>query len=159
MHPVALAARERADLLLLVAALEVEGRAIGARVHLALAELDDVVAAGDLLPDGLVRIERIAALVDIAKLHRLADGDRARIGLLLPGDHPEQRGLAGAVGPDDADNAARRQLERQVVDQQPVAKPFFRPSPSMTRCPAARRRNDDLRRWTAVARWPCTSSS
>jgi hypothetical protein len=66
MHPVALAARERADLLLLVAALEVEGRAIGARVHLVLAELDDVVAAGDFLPDGLVAIERIAALVDIA---------------------------------------------------------------------------------------------
>jgi hypothetical protein len=124
MHPVALAARERADLLLLVAALEVEGRAIGARVHLVLAELDDVVAAGDLLPDGLVRIERIAALVDIAQMHRLADGDRPRIGLLLPGDHPEQRRLAGAVRADDADNAARRQLERQIVDQQPVAKPL-----------------------------------
>ena len=54
MDAVALAAGERADLLLLVAALEVEGADIGARVHLALAELDDVVAVGDLLPDGLV---------------------------------------------------------------------------------------------------------
>jgi hypothetical protein len=65
------------NLLLLVAALEVEGRAIGAGVHLVLAELDDVVAAGDFLPDGLVAIERIAALVDIGQMHRLADGDRA----------------------------------------------------------------------------------
>jgi hypothetical protein len=55
--------------------------------------------------------------------------DRAGIGLLLAGDHPEQRRLAGAVRADDADNAARRQLERQVVDQQPVAKPFEMPSP------------------------------
>jgi hypothetical protein len=36
MHAVALAARERADLLLLVAALEVEGRAIGARIDFRL---------------------------------------------------------------------------------------------------------------------------
>jgi hypothetical protein len=68
VHAVALAARKVADLLLLVAALEVEGRAIGARIDLALAQLDDVVAAGDFLPDGLVGIERVAALVDIAEL-------------------------------------------------------------------------------------------
>ena len=55
MHAVALAAGEIADLLLLVAAPEVERRAIGARVHLELAELDDFGAAGDFLPDGLVR--------------------------------------------------------------------------------------------------------
>jgi hypothetical protein len=47
-----------------------------------------------------------------------------RIGFLLPGDHPEQRRLAGAVRADDADNAAGRQLERQIVDQQPVAIAF-----------------------------------
>jgi hypothetical protein len=47
--------------------------------------------------------------------------DRAGVGLLLAGDHAEQRGLAGAVRADDADDAAGRQLERQVLDQQPVA--------------------------------------
>src|SRR6266568_7267102 len=47
MHAVALAPRELADLLLLVGALEVERGAIGARIHLALAEKNDVVAAGD----------------------------------------------------------------------------------------------------------------
>ncbi len=50
MHAVALTARERADLLLLVGALEVEGRAIAARIHFALAEQDQFVAAGNLLP-------------------------------------------------------------------------------------------------------------
>jgi hypothetical protein len=44
VHAVALAARQRAHLLLLVAALEVERRAIGAGVLFALAEVDDVVA-------------------------------------------------------------------------------------------------------------------
>ena len=45
----------------------------------------------------------------------------AVVGLLLAGDHAEQRGLAGAVRADDADDAARRQLERQAVDQELVA--------------------------------------
>ena len=109
------------DLLLLVGALEVEGGAIGARIHLALAEQDDVVAAGDFLPDVLLAVERVARLVDIAELHRLADLDRARVRLLLPGDHAEQRGLAGAVRTDHADDAAGRQLEGEIVDQQLVA--------------------------------------
>ena len=122
VHAVALAARERADLLLLVGALEVE-RADSRRatLHLALAEHEHVVAAGDLLPDGLLAVERVARLVDIAELHRLADAERAGVGLLLAGDHAEQRGLAGAVRADDADDAAGRQLEGQVVDQQLVA--------------------------------------
>lgn len=45
MHAVALAARQIADLLLLVAAAEVEQRAVGAAVDLVLAELDDFGAA------------------------------------------------------------------------------------------------------------------
>ena len=80
-----------------------------------------VEAAGDLLPDVLLAVERVARLVDIAELHRLADLDRAAVRLVLPGDHAEQRGLARAVRPDDADDAAGRQLEGEVVDQQIVA--------------------------------------
>jgi hypothetical protein len=68
MHAVALAARQHADLLLLVGALEVEGAAIGARIDLALAEIEDVVAAGDFLPDVLLVVERVARLVDVAEL-------------------------------------------------------------------------------------------
>ena len=55
-------------------------------------------------------------------MHRLADLDGAVVGLLLAGDHAEQRGLAGAVRPDDADDAARRQLEGEIVDQEIAAK-------------------------------------
>src|SRR5450755_4872491 len=98
MHAVALAARELADLLLLVRALEVEGADVGSAVHLALAERDDVVAPGDFLPDILFAVERVARLIDIAELNALADLDRTRVGLLLAGDHAEQRCLAGAVG-------------------------------------------------------------
>ena len=47
--------------------------------------------------------------------------DRAFVGLFLPGDHAKQRGLAGAVRADHADDAARRQFEREIVDQQLVA--------------------------------------
>ena len=63
-----------ADLLLLVAALEVEGRRHRrGEFILRLAEFDDVGAAGDFLPHGLVGVERVADLVDITELHRLAD--------------------------------------------------------------------------------------
>ena len=124
MHAVALAARKLADLLLLIRALEIEPAAIGAARHFALAERDHVVAAGNLLPDRLFRVERVARLVDITQLHRLADADRAAIGLFLADDHAEQRGFAGAVRPDDADDAARRQAEAEIVDQQLVAEAF-----------------------------------
>ena len=76
-----------------------------------LAELDDFIAAGDFFPDILVRLQMIAALVDIAEMHGVTDADRTGIRLFLTGDHLEQRGLTGAVRADNADNAARRQLE------------------------------------------------
>ena len=38
-------------------------------------------------------------------------------GFSCAGDHPEQRGLADAVGADDADDAGARQRERQVVHE------------------------------------------
>jgi hypothetical protein len=43
------------------------------------------------------------------------------VGLLLADEHPEQRRLPGAVGPDDPDDPGSRQRERQVIDQQPLA--------------------------------------
>src|SRR5271169_1446341 len=121
MHTVALAAGQLADFLLLIGALEIERRAIAARIHFALAEHELVEAAGNLLPNSLLAVERVARLIDIAKMHRLADLDRAFVGLLLLGDHAEQSGLAGAIRADDADNAASRQLEGEIVDQQIVA--------------------------------------
>jgi hypothetical protein len=54
-------------------------------------------------------------------LHGLAEAQRTAVRLVLPRNHAEQRRLAGAVGPDDADDAAAREVEGQVVDQQRVA--------------------------------------
>src|SRR5438067_1793488 len=125
---VALAARERPDSSLLARALEVEPRHVRARRDLLLSELDLVVAAGDLLEYRLVRIERLAALIDVADLHRLADLQRPLVRLLLRGDHPEERRLAGAVRADDADDAAGRQREVEVLDEQLVAVAFLQPA-------------------------------
>ena len=153
MHPVALAARQGADLLLLVAALEVEGAGVGARIHLALAERQHVVAAGDLLPHRLVGVEGIAALVDIAEMDAVADADGAAIRLLLAGQHAEQRRLAGAVRADHPDNAAGRQGEVQVLDQQPVVIGLAQILDLDDRVaePLARR-DDDLRAWSSCSR-------
>src|SRR5262245_22352602 len=54
-------------------------------------------------------------------MHRLTHLDGAVVRLILAGDHAEQRGLAGAVRADHADDAAGRQLEGEIVDQQVVA--------------------------------------
>ena len=121
VQAVALAAGQLAHLGLLVSALEVEAGDVGAAGDRAIAERDLVQSAGDLLPNGLVGIERVTRLVDIRQLDGLAELERARVGLLLPGDHPQQGGLAGAVGADHADDPASRKLEVEVVDQQPVA--------------------------------------
>src|SRR5579884_3115230 len=120
VHPVALPAREVFYLLLLVGAAEVEARAVRPRVDLDLAELDRVVPVGDDLPDGLVAVER-AVLIHIAKLHRLAERDRARVRLLLADDQLEQSRLAGAVRSDHADDAAARQPETEIFEQDFVA--------------------------------------
>ena len=73
MDAIALTAGEHADLLLLVGTLEVERAAIGPGIDFALAEIEDFVSARDLLVQGLVGIQRVAALVDIAELDALAD--------------------------------------------------------------------------------------
>src|SRR6185369_16037037 len=111
---VALAARQDADLLLLVGALEVEARDVGARVDLALTEGEGLGALADLVVDRAVGVEGVAALVDVAELDGLADLELALVGLLEAHDHAEQGGLARAVGADHAHDAAARQLERQV---------------------------------------------
>src|SRR5690625_1510184 len=98
VDPVPLAAGEDADLLLLVRAAEVEPGAVGAGVDPDLPEFDLVLAPGDLLPDALLAIEGITALIDISKFDGRADLEGPGITLLLPGDHPEQGRLTGAIG-------------------------------------------------------------
>src|SRR5204862_7988990 len=104
----------------LVASAEVEAAEIGARLDLEAPDGEDVLAAGYRVPDVVLVVE-LARLVHDRHLHRVADGDLAGVGLLLAGDHAEERGLAGAVRADDADDRARRDLEREVVDEHAVA--------------------------------------
>src|SRR5581483_6478484 len=101
-------------------AREVEAGHISARINFAVAEFHHVQPVGDLFPDRFVRVER-AVLINVGEPDRLADADRAAVWLFLPGDHSEQCRLARAVRPDDADDAAGRQPERHVLDQQVVA--------------------------------------
>src|SRR5256886_14440111 len=119
--PVALPAREAGHTLLLVAPPEVERGDVGARRHRPAAERQRVGPPGDLLPDGLRRIEGIAALVHVGEPHRLADPERAGVGFLLADDHPEERRLARAVRPDDPDDPTTGELEREAVDEHAVA--------------------------------------
>ena len=81
----------------------------------------DILAVGDRLPHVGVTRQRVARLVHVGEHDGIADPQRAGVGLLLTGDHAEQRRLAGAVRADHADDPGRRQLERQVLDQQIVA--------------------------------------
>ena len=69
----------------------------------------------------LVAVEGVAVLIDVGRHDGLADAQLAGVGLLLADDHAEERRLAGAVGADDADDAAARQVEVQVLDEQVVA--------------------------------------
>ena len=117
VHPVAFAARELANQLLLVGAPEVEAGAVGAAVHLACAQLDGLIPVGDLLVDGAFAIEMIPVLIDVGHLHGGADSDLPRVGLrirrgrrLFAGfdQHAKQRGFTGTVGADHADDARLR---------------------------------------------------
>src|SRR5207247_64982 len=117
----ALTAGQRAHDLLLVAALEIEPPEIGARRHLEPAHGQDILPAGDRLEYRLVVRQRFARLVDDREPRRGPDDDRALVGLLGAGVPPEEGRLAGAVGADDPDDRARRNVERQVVDEQAPA--------------------------------------
>src|SRR6187397_1268011 len=121
MHAVAFTARKLADDLLLARALEVEPAHVAARRRLVVADLDHVEAARYLLPDGVLVVERLARLIDVSELHRRTHAQFARVRLLEARHHAEQRGLAGAVRADDADDAALRQVEVEIVDEQAIA--------------------------------------
>ena len=116
MHTVSLAAGQHTDLLGLVASTEVERRYVRARVDLALAQVQEVVAATDLVEHGGFWVEGVSTLIDVAKLDRGADGDGTLVGFFSTGDHLEQRGLACAVRPDDADDARRGKAKREVFN-------------------------------------------
>src|SRR6188768_1072364 len=93
VQPVALSTRQHAGLLLLIRAFEPELRDVGARGDLDLADLDPVQAVADDLPQGLVRVDAAATLIDVRDVDRLAHLQLAAVQRLEPDDRLEQRGL------------------------------------------------------------------
>src|SRR5262245_4821763 len=121
VEPVALAAGQHADRLLLIGTFEAERGDVGPARHLEVGHLDVVEAVRHELPDRLFGVEVAAALVDIGHAHRAPELQLAGVRLLLPHDHPEQGRLANAVGSDDADDSGPRQVEREAAEQLAVA--------------------------------------
>ena len=70
----------------------------------------------------MIAIQRITALIDIAKLDGIANLDGAAIGLFLPGYHFEQGGFTRAIWTNNPDNTAGRQLESEITNQQAIIK-------------------------------------
>ena len=99
VQTVALTAGQNAGRLLLVRTLEAKGRDIGTRGHFDIADLDEVQAVRDDLPQRLVRVNTGARLVDIADLDGLADRQLATIERLEADDSLKQSGLTDAIGP------------------------------------------------------------
>src|SRR4029079_14727443 len=100
-------------------------RDVLARVDLALAELDHVLAAGDLLPHRVLPVQGAPRLVDVGELDRLAHLERAAVHLDLAGDHAEERRLARAVRADDVEDPAGWQVAGEVLHAQAAAQAFL----------------------------------
>ena len=123
--PLALAARERRGLAVeqLVEAEELGGTG-DSLPDLALGGLAHLQPVAEVLAHGHVRVERVALEDhrDVAGARRqvghvaLADRDRAARYLLEAGDHPQQRRLAAARRPDEDEELAAADRERDVVD-------------------------------------------
>src|SRR6516165_2679448 len=99
VEPVALAAGQHAGRLLLVRSLETERGHVGPRRYLGLTDLDVIQPVRDDFPQGLLRIDTGAGLVNVTELDGLTDLDGAAVRLLEP------------------DDAVARQGEGQVLDQ------------------------------------------
>ena len=123
VQPAALAAGQRADHLLLVAALEVEAADVGAARHLELADGEDVAAAGDVLPHGLVARAGSSRLWSTkASFTVVADRRPRRVsGFSLPVIIRNSVDLPAPFGPMMPTIAPGGTLKREVVDQQAVA--------------------------------------
>ena len=89
LYTVALATRQHAHFLLLVGAQKIESGNVRARVQLAFAKRDVVIAATDFLPHRFFAVECIAHLFHVAKRHGLANRYRAGIGLVQSGQHAQ----------------------------------------------------------------------
>ena len=114
-QPVALAARQR---------LHRRSRALGRKqkvfeiaVHVARTPPTVTVSlpSADGVDDRALGIELLALLIEVRDLHVRAAPDLARVGLELADQQPQQRRLAGAVRPDQADPIAAQDPRREIA--------------------------------------------
>ena len=134
-----LARRAVADLLALRQA-PVQHAAQHARAHAHVAAEHEVVEHGQAAEQRDVlerardaqRRNRARALAgDVAAFQ----GDAPAVGPVEAGDHVEQRGLAGAVGADDREDAALGDVDRHAIDRDDAAEALGAPSTDI--CTAA----------------------
>src|SRR5699024_2719959 len=92
VEPVALSAGEYAHLFLLVGSRKIEPGHIGAGIHAAVAELDDVAVVRDGFIHRLFGVDGGMLLVYIGEFHRFSDAEFAGGGLFQPHYHPEKGG-------------------------------------------------------------------
>ena len=127
-QPVALAARQRLAPASARARAETGSRA-GSRARGACWPFDGhgVVAVADRVDHRPLGIELLALLVVVGDLHVRAAPHLARVGLQLAEQQPQQRRLAGAVRPDQADAIAAHDARREVA-----RRPRVRRTPCVT---------------------------
>jgi len=120
-QPVALAARQRLHGRTRPLWREQEVFEVAVDVAEASGHRHPIVAVADGVDDRALGVELFALLVVVGHLHVGAAPHRAGIGRQFAEQQPQQRGLAGAVGPDEADAVAAQHAGREVADHHPVA--------------------------------------
>ena len=88
-----------------------------------MASHHDLIAAEgrERVPEGLIRPEARACLVEIGDLERLREADGPLIRWHLTEDQAQERRLAGAVGPDQAEPVAPHDPEVEIGGDNDVA--------------------------------------
>ena len=112
----AFTARQRSDLGLGEARIEQEFPEIAVDVLLGAEHVDPVAAVGQHLAHRLLRRHQLALLIDDDAVERLGEFYGAAVGGKLAGEETQQRGLARAIAPDDADAVATRHPEGEIAD-------------------------------------------
>ena len=92
-------------------------------VHLVPEVEERLKGAAGLLEHGATRMGE-AVLREVADRQVRRRDNRARVGFLVSGQHPEQCCLAGAVGAAEADTVAVADLPRHTIEQNPITKRF-----------------------------------
>src|SRR4051812_1047890 len=90
--------------------------------HVARLSVDGhAVAVGDAFDHRALGVELRALLIEVRDLQPGAAPDLALVRLDLPYQQPQQRALAGAVRPDQADAIAAHDPRREIADDADVA--------------------------------------